>query len=358
MEISQFVSGFLDGDAISNYAIELQKMIRAWGYPSYIYGISEHIRSSVPNRCLDMKSYVSHPKNIAIYHFSVGSEMTNYFKSLPEKKVLIYHNITPPKYFKSISEITVSVLKQGREQLKELARIPDLSLAVSAYNQQELVEAGFHQPQIFPLILNLEDLNTPPRKKILQQFRKPALNILFIGRIAPNKKIENVILAYFYVKKYVEPKARLIIVGNFVNMNRYLSYLKGLAIKLDLQDIFFTGHVPQQDLVSYYQVADVFLCMSEHEGFCIPLLEAMYFNIPVMAYAAAGVPGTLNGAGILIQKKDPIAIAEMVRMLYENQAFRSAVIQKQKERLKNFDLNRWASEFKMLLHPLVTSSMN
>ena len=354
MEISQFVSGFLDGDAISNYAVELQKIIRSWGYPSNIYGVGKHVHSLTPGRCLDVRSYQSHPENIAIYHFSVGSEMTDFFKSLPEKKVLIYHNITPAKYFYSISEEKASVLKEGRKQLHELARVPHLSLAVSPYNAQELADAGFDRPQVFPLLLNLEDLNTPPRKKILNQFKRPALDVLFVGRVAPNKKIEDVILSFYYVKKLLEPKARLFIVGAFAGMDRYLAYLRALTVELDLQDVFFTGHIAQYDLVAYYRIADVFLCMSEHEGFCIPLLEAMYFDVPILAYKATGVPGTLNGAGVLVSQKDYPFIAEMVLMLFQNQEFRSAILKKQRERLKDFEHNRLARDFKTLLSPLMT----
>lgn len=358
MEISQFVSGFLDGDAISNYAVELQKMIRSWGFTSEIYGVGRHVHSLIPNRCLDVRNYRGHSDNVAIYHFSVGSEMTDFFKNLPEKKVLIYHNITPAQYFHSISEEKAVVLREGRKQLLELAKVPDLSLAVSPYNVQELADAGFHQPQVFPLILNLEDLKTAPRKKILNQFKRSALNILFVGRVAPNKKIDDLIFAFYYVKKILNPKARLFIVGAFAGMDRYLAYLRALTVELDLQDVFFTGHIAQYDLVAYYRLADIFLCMSEHEGFCIPLLEAMYFDVPIIAYKATGVPGTLNGAGILVEKKDFPAIAEMICKVYEDQDLRQALIQKQRERLNDFDREKWSKVLKDLLSPLMSRSVS
>ncbi|MBI1870766.1 MAG: glycosyltransferase family 4 protein [Chlamydiae bacterium] len=352
MEISQFVPGFLDGDAISNYAVQLQKIIQGWGLVSHIYGVSRHVHSLVPDRCLDVRTYRADARNIAIYHFSVGSEMTDFFMRLPEKKVLIYHNVTPPQYFHAISEEKASVLRKGREELKKLASVPDLSLAVSPYNVQELGEAGFKNPKVFPLLLNLEDLNRMPNPKILRQFKKKTLNILFVGRVAPNKKIEDVILSFYYVKKFLEPKARLFIVGAFAGMDRYLAYLRALAIELDLQDIFFQGHVTEKDLVAYYRLAHLFLCMSEHEGFCIPLLEAMHFNVPVLAFDATGVPGTLGGAGVLVKRKEYPAISEMIMTLYKDKNFREAVIQKQKGRLKDFDRERWAQKFKRLLEPL------
>jgi glycosyltransferase involved in cell wall biosynthesis len=357
MEISQFVSGFMDGDAISNYAVELQKVIASWGVTSRIYGIGRHVRTIVPDRCLDVRRYQSHPDNIAIFHFSVGSEMTDFFKQLPEKKVLIYHNITPAKYFHALSEERAMVLRQGRKQLLELANVPDLSLAVSGYNAEELKEAGFRNPQVFPLLLNVEDLKTKPREKVLRQYKKAGNNVVFVGRVAPNKKIDDVILAFYYFKKYCDTASKLMIVGAYAGMDLYLAYLRALTIELDLQDVFFTNHIAQYDLVAYYRLADVFLCMSEHEGFCIPLLEAMYFDVPVIAYNAAGVPGTLGGAGVLVSKKDYPAIAEMMFELCENQSFRASVIQKQRERLKDFDPTRWGNEFKNIMRPLLEGKL-
>jgi glycosyltransferase involved in cell wall biosynthesis len=356
MEISQFVSGFMDGDAISNYALELQKIIRSWGIRSDIYGVGRHVRSIHPGRCLDVKDYQSRSENIAIYHFSVGSEMSDFFRSLPEKKVLIYHNITPPEYFYSISEEKAKVLREGRRQLFELAKVPDLALGVSPYNAQELAQAGFKDPKVFPLILNIEDLNTKPRKKIFRQYKKKGLNIVFVGRVAPNKKIDDVILSFYYIKKLVDPHAKLMIVGAYAGMDLYLAYLRVLTIDLGLTDVFFTSHIAQYDLVAYYRLADIFLCMSEHEGFCIPLLEAMYFDVPVLAFAAAGVPGTLNGAGVLFHKKDYPMVAEMVRALVEDPHLREAVLAKQRKRLRDFDPSRWASEFNSLLAPLMNKN--
>ena len=187
MEISQFVAGFMDGDAISNYALELQKIISAWGVVSKIYGIGRHVRTIFPGRCLDVATYSSSPENILIYHFSVGSEMSDFFRQLPEKKVLIYHNITPPEYFHSISEEKAVVLREGRRQLFDLAKIPDLSLGVSTYNVAEMAQAGFQEPKVFPLILNVDDLNSKPSRKVCRQYKKQGLNLLFVGRVAPNK---------------------------------------------------------------------------------------------------------------------------------------------------------------------------
>ncbi|MDP3981250.1 MAG: glycosyltransferase family 4 protein [Chlamydiota bacterium] len=353
MEISQFVPGFLDGDAISNYTVEMQNIIRDWGYTSNIYGVGRHVHSLVQDRCLDYLDYQQQPEDIAIYHFSVGSELSGFFRNLKSKKVLIYHNITPAKYFHAISSEKAMVLDEGRRQLFELSNVPDLSLAVSAYNAQELLEAGFKDPKVFPLLFNTSAFNINPSRKILRKFRKKGTNILFVGRIAPNKKCEDVIQTFYYYKKTIDPLARLFLVGSFSGMDRYLACLRALTVELDLADIYFTGHVTQTELVSYYRIADVFLCMSEHEGFCIPLLEAMHFQVPVVAYAAAGVPGTLDGNGVLVHQKNYPYIAELIQCVNEDASLKANIVQKQLKRLNDFSAPRLSGQFKELLTPLM-----
>ena len=357
VEISQFVSGFMDGDAISNYALELQKIIRGWGARSEIYGVGRHIGTVFPGRCIDVANYKSRPGNAAVFHFSVGSEMTDYFKNLPDKKVLIYHNITPAKYFYSIAEEKVSVLNEGRKQLLELSSVPDLSLAVSEYNAHELAEAGFRNPKVFPLLLTTQSLNVRPWRPTLKRYKKKGINVIFVGRVAPNKKIDDVIMSFYYVKKLMDPYAKLFIVGSYAGADLYLAYLRALIIELDLQDVFFTNHITQRDLISYYKLADIFLCMSEHEGSCIPLLEAMYFDVPVIALAAAGVPGTLGYAGVQVKERDYAAIAEMVMEIYTNQNLREAIIQKQRKRLADFDPKKLALQFRNVMAPVLPDGL-
>ncbi len=338
MRINQILPGFSTGDAISDYVRELQKIFRRWGHQSEIYCIYQHASRDGKALIHDYNEHrlTNKDDDITIFHFSIGSELTEYFKKVKGRKILIYHNITPPEYFRAISDEKAMVLHQGKKELKELVGVPDLALAVSDYNRQELIRAGFGNSGVLPLIVNLNYLSKMPSRKVLKKFSDYYQNFLFVGRVAPNKKIEDVIKIFYYYKKLIEPKSRLFLVGSASGIDRYLAYLRGLIIELDLPDVHLTGHVNTTELLAYYNLADIFVCMSEHEGFCIPLLESMHFKIPIIAYETAAIPETLGGSGILVKEKNFPAIAEMADLLLKDKDLRKQIIDKETERLKKF----------------------
>ena len=159
---------------------------------------------------------------------------------------------------------------------------------------------------------------------------------MFVGRLSPNKRFEDIILTFYHIKKFVRPDARLLLVGSVQKMTPYFEFLQALVSRLGLSDVVFTGHVSTSQLVAYYQCASVYLSMSEHEGFCVPLLECMHFGVPVVAYKAAAVPETLGGSGILVTDKNYVAVAELVGLLVEDGGLRDQVVARQRERLCDF----------------------
>lgn len=348
MEIHQWLPGFTSGDAISNYAVALQKIIRNWGYDSEIFVPGRHVSPKVRSLCRDWDSYAdySNAENIVIYHFSIGSKLSHVFKTIPDKKLLIYHNITPDRYFRSINAEKALVLYQGREELKELRDVPQLALADSEYNRLELEEWGYSNTGVLSPLLNFTGLASRPQRAMMRRYRDNWTNILFVGRITPNKKIEDVIKVFYYYRNTVSSKSRLFIAGSFVGMERYCAYLRALALELDLGSVIFTGHVKLSELVAYYRLADIFLCMSEHEGFCIPLVESMYFGVPIIAYNAAAVPYTLDGSGVLVKEKDYPRIAELINVILSQDALRQEIVQGQKKRLEDFSTAKIEEDFK------------
>lgn len=351
LAIHQWLPGFASGDAISNYAISLQKVIKGWGYQSEIFAPGRHVSPKVRGLCQDWEAYkdYSNSQSIVIYHFSIGSPLSSGFRNIPDKKVLVYHNITPSKYFEPINAEKAFALSQGRKELQTLAGVPQLALADSEYNRLELEEWGYKNTYVIPPFLDFNGLSAKPDKGLLNQYKDDWVNILFVGRVTPNKKIEDVIKVFYYYKNSVNPKSRLFIAGSFVGMEKYYAYLSGLVLELNLTNVLFTGHVATAELVSYYKISDLFLCMSEHEGFCIPLVESMYFGIPVIAYAAAAVPYTLGGSGILVYEKDFPYIAELINIVLEQ---KEAIIEAQKRRLENFSEEKIAKDFYTFLHNL------
>lgn len=338
-EIHQIVCGFQRGDAISTNALRLQKIFHAWGYESEIFCPLRHITPTLRSQAMDIGEHRSRsrPENIILYHFSIGSETVGYFKGLPDRKVLVYHNITPGYFYRSLYDERAMLLEQGRRALRELAPVPELSLADSMYNASELHEAGYRNVRVLPIILDFDHLDKRTDETVIKRYSGNVKNILFVGRIVPNKRYEHLIEAFHAYKRFINKPARLLLVGSYIEMERYLSYLHNVVHELRLDDVIFTGHMVQDRLVAHFRVADLFLSMSEHEGFCIPLLEAMHFSVPVMAYAAAAVPETLGGSGVLFHEKNYFKIAEMMDLMLNDQSLREHVIARQRERLAVFN---------------------
>lgn len=354
MRIDQFVPGMSVGDAVSNHALEIQKMIQEQGTESLIYSVFRHVSPHMKPACLDYRQFngSDRPENILIYHFSIGSPLTPLFCRFPGKKVMVYHNITPACFFQGVNEEKAKVVEEGRKQLKELALVPDLALGVSEYNRRELVEAGFKTTGVLPLVIDRAKLETPPHVKLLNRYRDGKINFLFVGRVAPNKRFEDLIRVFYYYQKTVNPNSRLILVGPYTGMEKYYAYLKALVMELDLKEVVFTGHVSDADLKTYFRLADLFLCMSEHEGFCIPLMEAMHYNLPVIAYDSSAIGETLAGTGVLVREKNFLEIAELAGKILSDSPLRHSLVEKQKSRLADFSREKIGAVLKNYLESL------
>lgn len=326
------------GDAIGNDMVEIQSVLRKFGYNSNIYAQYIHPKMRRVKNYVEYKK-VSSSKNILIIHYSIGygSDFFAFVKSLPDKKILIYHNITPPEYYRDINSEYEYHIKIGREEIRHFRNIVELALGDSELNRQELVKLGFKNTGVLPIIIEFNKYRVNGDQKIIRKYNDSLVNILSVGRVSPNKKIEDVIKCFYYYNKYVNPKSRLFIVGSYEGMDKYYDKLKVLVNKLNLKKVYFTGHVSFEELISYYKLANIFITMSEHEGFCVPLLESMYFKIPIIAYNSTAIPYTLGDSGILVNNKDYEEIAEMINLLVEDDALRKKIVKKQEERRKDFD---------------------
>jgi glycosyltransferase involved in cell wall biosynthesis len=211
---------------------------------------------------------------------------------------------------------------------------------------------GFTNTGVFPIAIDAARITDAPPRPALEAMLDDGLhNFLFVGRIAPNKKIEDYIrLAEFY-KRYVDEKYRFIFVGRTEGLPRYYNMVRALIAEFQMPtDRFvFAGPVPDEDLATYYRTASVYISLSEHEGFCVPLLEAMAADVPVLAYASSAVPDTLGGAGVLFEPKDLEFAAELLGELAYNDNFRTRVIAGQRRRLRDFGDDRIARELGRVL---------
>lgn len=353
--LHQLVAGFNRGDAISNEALVMRRLFRSWGFDSNIYCERKRILPELRGDALDLEELPSacSPDDVALLHLSIGSSVNEVFPSLRGRKAILYHNITPPGYFQLIQPATANVLARGREQAVRLAGVAEVNLADSAYNADELRQWGYAHPQVLPLMLDFSALTVAPDRGVIRRFADGKVNILFVGRCAPNKRIEDVISVFALFQKTVEPNSRLILAGSYAGTERYQRLLVSMARDLRLQEVIFTGPIRQSELNACFKSARAFLCMSEHEGFCIPLIEAMVHRVPVLAYAAAAVPETMGGAGVLFSERRFEAVSEMMGHLTRDESLRRSILACQDGRVRAFRERNLDDELRRHLSPLL-----
>jgi glycosyltransferase involved in cell wall biosynthesis len=337
MIINQWVPAAHRGDAIGDSARRMRDMLRVAGHSSELFALT--IDDDLRTEVRPFADSASRGGDITIFHFALPSPMTQAFASLQGARVLQYHNITPAAFFAPYDPGLFRLAALGRRELATLVGHVDLALGDSEFNRLELEEAGFTPTGVLPIAVDTERITGAPRRPALEKILGDGLiNILFVGRIVPNKRIEDHIRLAEMYKRYVDSYYRFIFVGRYDGLPRYYAQVRALISELQmLPDRFwFTGPVPDEDLAAFYRWADVYVSLSEHEGFCVPLVEAMAADVPVLAYSAGAVPETLGGAGVLFAPKDLEFAAEMMGTLVYDQPVRRRVLDGQRRRVRDF----------------------
>ncbi len=337
MRIDQLIPAYHKGDAIGDTASHLRDFLNSRGFSSQIYCLTRD--EELGSESLPFDSFPEPaPSDITILHFALPSLMTRAFAELKSKKVLIYHNITPPKFFLEVSPEMARICERGKEELLSLKPHVSIALADSEFNRLELEELGFRKTAVFPLFIDFKKYEKPWNPLLFELFRDGRLNVLFVGRVAPNKKIEDLIKVIFYYKKYISPLVRLIVVGKTSSFPVYYRSLIKLADEfyLNSEEICFTGHISDEEMFAIYRASDIFLSLSEHEGFGLPFLESMIFDLPIIAYECTAVPYTLEGAGVLLKEKRVEYTAELLQFIAHNPKLKEEVLNTQRQRLKKF----------------------
>lgn len=334
-EIHQLLPNLEFGDAISNHAISIRNYLRSCGYVSDI--IVETLDDRIKNQGTIFKPNSINKNAAILYHHSIGSILTPYAVDHTGPKCLIYHNITPGRFFEPYSLNFAKLLEFGRKDLNRLASVFTISVGDSAYNASELKENGFPDPGILPISINPDQWNHAPDPHLMDKLQDGCKNILFVGRIAPNKCQDQVVDAFFQYLT-MDQDARLHLVGQCEPGEPYYEHVYYTIIKHGLENhVYITGQVTNSELQAYYRTAHLFWSMSEHEGFCIPLIEAMWFDVPVLSYKTSAVPETLGKAGILFTSKNHlIQVAALAKLLVRDTALREKIIHHQRQRREDF----------------------
>lgn len=344
--IHQFIPSFVAGTAVGNHTLQVRALLQHLGFRSEVYvgEVSEELQAiSHPFR-----SFQGDAPAWLLYQASTGSPMVEFLIQRREPKIVNYHNMTPASLFGPWEPQVGAELALGRQQLAELAPVAALGIADSTYNREELDVLGCRRTVVAPILLDLGASAAPADGATLERLLSKAgsgTTWLFVGRIAPNKAQHDLIKALAVYRRTFDHGARLLLVGGS-SSHAYLTALQRFCAAFDLQDaVDFVGAVTDEELAAYYAAADVFVCASDHEGFCVPLLEAMHHRLPIVAYASTAVPETLGAGGLALKSKEPAILATAVHRVVSDRALAARLIESGCRRVADFDLSATRASF-------------
>lgn len=318
MRVWQMLPSLSVGDGVGNEALAMDRILREAGYVTMIY--ADYIASNVPQG----KAVRPDPfpefawDDLLIYHVSIGSRLNLKISEVKCRIIFRYHNITPAIYFAGYHPLMEKRCREGLWQVCAMRKLPYRVLAGSSYSREHLLKIGYECPiDVLPILIPMADYQKQPDQSFLDRYGEEFYNILFVGRICPNKRQEDLIRAYAYYQKNVNRRARLFLAGSHAGMELYQCELAEYVRLLGLteEQVVFTGAIRFEEILACYKLADIFWCMSVHEGFCIPLVEAMLLQVPILARNAAAVAETVGMGGILMEDNDPISWAEQTELI-------------------------------------------
>lgn len=338
MKIINMIPILAFGDAVGNDALAVHRCLKKAGYDSIIAAdhVDERLGGDIAVSVDDL-SFIKQ-EDIVIYHLSTGHRLNERFGALACRKIVKYHNITPPDFFFGYEKETVKACIAGYKEAAELSGKPEFAFADSSYNKSELRALGYEcEIEVLPILIPFEDYKKEPDREVMEKMDDGLTNIIFTGRVVPNKRQEDIIRAFYFYQKYYNPRSRLILAGNHELIPAYYESLKEYMKALGVKNVIFSGHIKFPAILAYYKSADLFLCMSDHEGFCVPLLEAMFFDVPIVAKNTTAVGETLGGSGVLLPDGEPEMAAGIMNRILTDEPLRKKVLENQRERLMYFD---------------------
>ncbi|EKD27427.1 MAG: hypothetical protein ACD_79C00726G0002 [uncultured bacterium] len=351
-KIHQLLASAYPFDAITQYSLYLKSTLQSKCMESKIFVPTRNISDKLKSKVIPLNEIHNNisTSDTIMYHYSISSPATQIYKTLNAKKILCYHNITPPEFFLKYSDGFASNLLEGRNELAGLKDITHMAIADSDFNKSELEQMDFKNIYTLPLLLTENFDENLPDKSIVSKMNDGHTNFLFVGRVVPNKNFEGIIKTFAIYHKTINSNSRLTLIGDTNVLPSYYNYLLQLIREYSLQDkVHFTGNVSLNELMAYYKTAHVFLCLSHHEGFCIPVIESMRFKIPVFALSKGAITETLGNSGILIKEENYHKISELINYVLNSPDIQTQIIKKQTERLGFFSKERFDANLKAVL---------
>jgi glycosyltransferase involved in cell wall biosynthesis len=340
MRVHQLLSGAGPFDAITTESRVFRSYFREWGWSGSDY--AARIAPEVRGDFASLDKLAPAPEDIVLLHHSAGAPRLDELLALPNRKLLLYHNITPASWLWDHAPLVAVLCAIGREQLPELVRAVDVAAADSEFNAAELRALGAERTEVIPLLLDRDRFGiSPPRPPE----RTRTGTVLFVGRLSPHKRQDELIRAFALYRRHREPEARLTLVGDPITPG-YAELLRKLADTLAPGAVSIESGLSAAELAERYRAADVFLCLSEHEGFCIPVLEAFQFGVPVVARPSGAIPEVAGDAAVLVEDADLAVVAELVHLAVSDDGLRAELYRRGEERLKVFAAERVAARLR------------
>lgn len=330
MEIHQLLVSASPGDAITTEALLLREHLRRIS-PSEVF--AQHLHPALPEvqslRAYARLSSAVGGGNLLIVHGSIGdAPFFDFLRRRPERLVLRFHNLTPVELVRAHDPRLAGLLERGGRDLERLAPQVALAVATSQFTAGSLAQLGYSGVRVAPVLVDVGSLERLPEPSSAPAALRPPDGrplVLFVGRLVPHKRQDAILAAFHVLKTYLRPDAHLALVGG-APPGAYVDALHRYAASLALLDVAITGSVAPAVLAAAYRRADAFVCLSAHEGFCVPLVEAMAFGVPIVAGRAGAVGEVLGDAGVLLDEPPPTLVAEAVAALLEKGGIRGRLV--------------------------------
>lgn len=338
VRVHQILPRFEMGDAISYHSLYIRDTLDEANYTNSIYASS--VEENSKHICSELEhfdEFIDNRDDVLIFHFSVYDESYKKLLESKNKKILVYHNVTPPEMIEKYNKEVAEICRKGKALLPEL-KLVDLAVADSEFNRQDLLNCGFeeHRTRVLPIkpMLNRFDAFKDD-KAMAKRLCDGRLNMLYVGRVYPNKGIFDLVRIFACLNRYVNARTRMLVAGSC--LKDYLADVISLVREYGIEKEFFIlDKVTDQELGTLFRYSHMYISMSDHEGFCVPIVEAMSFDLPVLAYDAGAVADTMGGAGVLVKEKNPEDIAVLADMILTESGIRDQILARQKKRIDFF----------------------
>jgi glycosyltransferase involved in cell wall biosynthesis len=349
--LHQFVP-VMEPGAVGGHIQQIRRLAHGLGLDAPVW--AEVVHPTMRSFTQEYRRYKGGPDDVLMYHVAVGSPVADFVLGRPETLVVDHHNITPVRWFAPWQPGGTFVLSWGRAQLADLAGRATLGVADSRFNESELIQLGYPRTAVAPILLDLDAFGaTPVDEGLVASLRGRGAVWLFVSRVAPNKGHHDLIKAFSVYRQVYDPQAVLRIVG-FHSLDAYDTALRSFVSALGLEGaVEFTGTVTDEDKVAHYRAADVFVHLSDHEGFAVPVLEAWHHGLPIVAYGSTAIPETLGRAGLCLPHKKPTTVAAAVHRVLTDDGLRAALVGAGHERLQTFSLTKTRARMADALAPVL-----